>query len=224
MIAHRPLLWPRTYSKIDPAVFLEFTQARRKVGCYGRHHDHNANVLSRLANLRAKEARMCGYSNYAKFAWQDNVFKTGKQMESFLDEIAVGLKTTEKIATSRDHKIAYEDPKCHPKIALNALTSFLNDVWGMEFVETSRLNWNPEATRFMVKKDGKLLGHISLDLFKRKNKQSMGAAGAAYYIQKRYRRSAGLVQYPAAHIQMNADQNTWTHEDVTTLFHEMDRW
>ena len=87
--------------------------------------------------------------------------------------------------------------------------------------------WHPDVRFFRIERDGKLVGQFYLDLYAR-----TGKGGGAWMDDARGRRleSGGIVQTPVAYLTCNftppADidgvlqPSLFTHDEVTTLFHE----
>jgi oligopeptidase A len=110
-----------------------------------------------------------------------------------------------------------------PKV-LDGLFGVINDLYGLQVQADSAPVWHPDVRFFRVSDaQGRLVGQFYLDLYAREGKR-----GGAWMDDCRNRRDrADGVQTPLVYLVCNFGRGadgkpaTFTHNEVTTLFHEM---
>jgi oligopeptidase A len=110
-----------------------------------------------------------------------------------------------------------------PKV-LDGLFGVINDLYGLQVQADTAPVWHPDVRFFRVSDaQGRLVGQFYLDLYAREGKR-----GGAWMDDCRNRRDrADGVQTPLVYLVCNFGRGadgkpaTFTHNEVTTLFHEM---
>ncbi|QSQ37198.1 M3 family metallopeptidase [Xanthomonas translucens] len=110
-----------------------------------------------------------------------------------------------------------------PKV-LDGLFGVINDLYGLQVQADTAPVWHPDVRLFRVSDaQGRLVGQFYLDLYAREGKR-----GGAWMDDCRNRRDrADGVQTPLVYLVCNFGRGgdgkpaTFTHNEVTTLFHEM---
>ncbi len=107
---------------------------------------------------------------------------------------------------------------------LEGLFNLIHELYGLQVLPDSAPVWHPDVRFFrLVDAQGALVGQFYLDLYAREGKR-----GGAWMDDCRNRRAtAAGVQTPLVYLVCNFGRGsdgrpaTFTHSDVTTLFHEM---
>jgi oligopeptidase A len=129
----------------------------------------------------------------------------------------------EKLRVARyafsEHEVKQYFPE--PKV-LAGLFSVVHKLYGITVTQQDAETWHPDVRYYQIRKDGVLLGGFYLDLYARDGKRP-----GAWMDDVRGRRvKAGQVQTPVAYLVCNFTRPlgdkpaTFTHDEVTTLFHE----
>ena len=129
------------------------------------------------------------------------------------------LKQARYSYSEQDVKQYFTEPK-----VLDGLFSVIRSLYGLEVQPDSAPVWHPDVRFFrVVDAQGALLGQFYLDLYAREGKR-----GGAWMDDCRNRReTAAGVQTPLVYLVCNFGKGaegqpaTFSHSDVTTLFHEM---
>ncbi|HZV63723.1 MAG TPA: M3 family metallopeptidase [Telluria sp.] len=113
-----------------------------------------------------------------------------------------------------------------PKV-VDGLFKLVQSLFSVQIRPDSAPVWHPDVRFFRIERDGQLVGQFYLDLYARS-----GKGGGAWMDDARGRRlqTGGAVQTPVAYLTCNftppatADgqlqASLFTHDEVTTLFHE----
>ena len=129
------------------------------------------------------------------------------------------LKQARYSYSEQDVKQYFTEPK-----VLDGLFSVIRSLYGLEVQPDSAPVWHPDVRFFrVVEAQGALVGQFYLDLYAREGKR-----GGAWMDDCRNRReTAAGVQTPLVYLVCNFGKGaagqpaTFSHSDVTTLFHEM---
>ncbi|MHC5147202.1 M3 family metallopeptidase [Stenotrophomonas rhizophila] len=129
------------------------------------------------------------------------------------------LKQARYSYSEQDVKQYFTEPK-----VLDGLFSVIRSLYGLEVQPDSTPVWHPDVRFFrVVDAQGALVGQFYLDLYAREGKR-----GGAWMDDCRNRReTAAGVQTPLVYLVCNFGKGaegqpaTFSHSDVTTLFHEM---
>lgn len=129
------------------------------------------------------------------------------------------LKQARYSYSEQDVKQYFTEPK-----VLDGLFSVIRSLYGLEVQPDSAPVWHPDVRFFrVVDGQGVLVGQFYLDLYAREGKR-----GGAWMDDCRNRReTAAGVQTPLVYLVCNFGKGaagqpaTFSHSDVTTLFHEM---
>ncbi|UOD31044.1 M3 family metallopeptidase [Massilia violaceinigra] len=113
-----------------------------------------------------------------------------------------------------------------PKV-VDGLFRLVQSLFSVRILPDTAAVWHPDVRFFRIEKDGKLVGQFYLDLYARS-----GKGGGAWMDDARGRRlqTGGLLQTPVAYLTCNftppatvdgqVQPSLFTHDEVTTLFHE----
>jgi peptidyl-dipeptidase Dcp len=220
------------------------------------HGDANdtRNVISELAQLRAKKAALLGYSNYADYTLYDQMAKNRATAVAFLDRLAAPTAAKERQEAAdiralakaqgaaftptaadwnfyaeqiRKQRYDLDQDELKPyfeihKVLTDGVFYAANQLYGITFKERHDLpTWNPDMMTFEVfDADGKPLGLMYFDYWKRDNKQ--GGAWMSNLVNQSYLRGTKPVIYNVGNFTKPAPGQpaliSW--DDVTTMFHE----
>ena len=215
-------------------------------------HD-NAPLISRLLQLRAEEAAMLGYRNFAEVSLVPKMAESPEQVLGFLREMARKAKpfaekdvaalrsfardelkldplepwdmawVSEKLM-QRNYAFSDQEVKQYftePKV-LAGLFRVVETLFSVSIRPDSAPVWHEDVSFFRIERNGALIGQFYLDLYAREEKK-----GGAWMNDARSRRVVdGGVQTPVAYLICNFSRPvggkpaTFTHDEVTTLFHE----
>jgi oligopeptidase A len=113
-----------------------------------------------------------------------------------------------------------------PKV-VDGLFRLVQSLFSVEIKPDDAPVWHPDVRFYRIERDGKLVGQFYLDLYARS-----GKSGGAWMDDARGRRATagGAVQTPVAYLTCNftppatidgqLQPSLFTHDEVTTLFHE----
>ncbi|NHZ32311.1 M3 family metallopeptidase [Massilia rubra] len=113
-----------------------------------------------------------------------------------------------------------------PKV-VDGLFRLVQSLFSVRILPDTAAVWHPDVRFFRIEKGGKLVGQFYLDLYARS-----GKGGGAWMDDARGRRlqTGGLLQTPVAYLTCNftppasvdgqLQPSLFTHDEVTTLFHE----
>jgi oligopeptidase A len=219
----------------------------------------NAPLIKRLLELRAEEAKLLGYANYAEVSLVPKMAESPEQVLAFLRELAVKAKpyAERDIAELRafaakelgladlqswdvgyaadkllQARYAFSDQEVkqyftEPKV-LAGLFHVIETLFGVRLKPDTAPTWHEDVRFFRIEKtDGSLVGQFYLDLYARDTKR-----GGAWMDEAITRRKlADGIQTPVAYLNCNFSRPvgekdgqprpaTFTHDEVTTLFHE----
>ncbi|WP_369977033.1 M3 family metallopeptidase [Xanthomonas bundabergensis] len=129
------------------------------------------------------------------------------------------LKQARYSFSEQEVKLYFTEPK-----VLDGLFGVIGDLYGLQVQADSAPLWHPDVRFFRVSDaHGRLVGQFYLDLYAREGKR-----GGAWMDDCRNRRDrADGVQTPLVYLVCNFGRGsdgkpaTFTHNEVTTLFHEM---
>ncbi|GAB2904588.1 M3 family metallopeptidase [Paralcaligenes sp. KSB-10] len=215
----------------------------------------NSGLIEQLLRLRAEEAQLLGYQDFADLRLQTRMADNAGQVLDFLRELArkakphavrdlaelrefakarLGLEPLEiwdvPFATERlrQERYAYSEEEIKPYFTepqvLKGLFEVIEKLFNVQVRASSAATWHANARALQIETpEGRLLGHLFIDLYARAGKQS-----GAWVDSERNRRRLPdeRIQTPIAYLTCNfsAPQNgkpaLLTHDDVITLFHE----
>ncbi len=215
-------------------------------------HD-NTPLISRLLQLRAEEAAMLGYRNFAEISLVPKMAESPEQVLGFLREMARKAKPFAEKDVAALRSFAREELKLdplepwdmawvseklmqknyafsdqevkqyftEPKV-LAGLFRVVETLFSVSIQPDSAPVWHEDVRFFRIERNGALIGQFYLDLYAREEKK-----GGAWMNDARSRRVVdGGVQTPVAYLICNFSRPvggkpaTFTHDEVTTLFHE----
>jgi oligopeptidase A len=131
----------------------------------------------------------------------------------------------------RERRYAFSDQEVkqyfpEPKV-VGGLFKLVQSLFSVQIAPDTAPVWHPDVRFFRIERDGKLVGQFYLDLYARS-----GKGGGAWMDDARGRRleTGGTVQTPVAYLTCNftppatvdgqLQPSLFTHDEVTTLFHE----
>lgn len=214
----------------------------------------NGPQIEQLLALRAEEARLLGYADFAALRLETRMADTALQVTDFLRTLAqrarpyaeqdlAALRAYASQALQleplepwdvpfaaerlRENRYAYSDDEVKryftlPRV-LDGLFHVAQALFNVRLQSIDLPGWHPDVRSFAVTDaDGKVLGHLHMDLYARAGKQ-----GGAWVDGERSRRMAAQgLQTPVAYLICNfaspqeGRPALLTHDDVITLFHE----
>ncbi|HEX5803650.1 MAG TPA: M3 family metallopeptidase [Azospira sp.] len=226
---------------------------------FGKAEFDNAPLIRQLLKLRAEEARMLGYRNFAEVSLVPKMAESPQQVLDFLRELARKAKPfaekdiAELRAFARDElgikamepwdmawvsekllqkRYAFSDQEVkqyftEPKV-LAGLFRVIETLFSVQVKPDTAPVWHDDVRFYRIENRlGELVGQFYLDLYAREEKR--GGAWMDEALTRR-RSTAGL-QTPVAYLNCNFSRPvgekdgrprpaTFTHDEVTTLFHE----
>ncbi len=221
---------------------------------FGKAEHDNAPLIRQLLKLRAEEARLLGYRNFAEVSLVPKMAESPQQVLDFLRELARKAKPfaekdiAELRAFARDElgikamepwdmawvsekllqkRYAFSDQEVkqyftEPKV-LAGLFHVIETLFSVTVKPDTAPVWHDDVRFYRIEnRAGKLVGQFYLDLYAREEKR--GGAWMDEALARR--RTADGVQTPVAYLNCNFSRPvggkpaTFTHDEVTTLFHE----
>ena len=135
---------------------------------------------------------------------------------------------SEKLREQRYAFSAQEVKEYFPEpTVIDGLFRVVQNLFTVEIKPDQAPVWHPDVRFYRIERDGQLIGQFYLDLYARS-----GKSGGAWMDDARGRRLAtgGIVQTPIAYLTCNftppatvdgkLQSSLFTHDEVTTLFHE----
>jgi oligopeptidase A len=135
---------------------------------------------------------------------------------------------SEKLRERRYAFSAQEVKEYFPETkVIDGLFKLVQGLFSVQIKADTAPVWHPDVRFFRIERDGKLVGQFYLDLYARS-----GKGGGAWMDDARGRRleTGGAVQTPVAYLTCNftppatvdgqLQPSLFTHDEVTTLFHE----
>ncbi|NMM36382.1 MAG: M3 family metallopeptidase [Glaciimonas sp.] len=213
----------------------------------------NTQIIIDMLKLRAEEAQLLGYQNFAEVSLVAKMAQTPQQVIDFLQDLAqrarpfaekdlaevrafakqeLGLETMEAWDITyaseklREQRYAFSEQEVkqyfpEPKVTAG-LFHLTQTLYGVQIKPDTAPVWHKDVQFFRIEKDGKLVGQFYLDLYARSGKR-----GGAWMDDARGRRRQGdTLQTPVAYLTCNFSSPVgnnpalFTHDDVSTLFHE----
>ena len=132
-------------------------------------------------------------------------------------------KLRQKRYAFSEHEVKQYFPE--PRV-IDGLFSLVGKLFAVQIKPDQASAWHPDVKFFRIERDGQLVGQFYLDLYARNGKR-----GGAWMDDARGRRRAGDgIQTPVAYLTCNFTEPAvvdgqrkpalFTHDEVTTLFHE----
>ena len=219
----------------------------------GGKFDNTATINEILA-LRAEEAQLLGFKNYAESSLATKMAESPKEVVDFLRQLAQRAKpyaqkdmdelkafareelgidelkpwdqawASEKL---RQARYSYSDQTVkqyftEPTI-FQGLFRLIETLYSVKFEEKKVSVWHPDVKFFELTRNGETIANLYVDLYAREGKRS-----GAWMDSDRSREWVnGTLQTPIAYLVCNfapgvqGKPSTLTHDEVTTLFHEM---
>ena len=215
----------------------------------------NSPLMRRILELRAEDARMLGYRNFAEISLVPKMADSPDQVLAFLRELAVKAKpfaerdmaeltafarselglahlepwdaayASEKLLQAR-YAFSEQEVKQYftEPAVLGGLFQVIEGLFDVRVQPDAAPVWDPDVRFYRLEApDGRLVGQFYLDLYARETKR-----GGAWMDEARSRRAlpGGGTQTPIAYLNCNFSRPvgdkpaTFTHDEVTTLFHE----
>ena len=221
---------------------------------YSKPEWDNGPIMQRLLTLKAEDAKMLGFRNYAEESLLPKMADTPQQVLDFLHDMAKKAKPfaerdmAELLAFAKDElgiadfqpwdaafvsekllqaRYAFSEQEVkqyftEPKVVAG-LFKVIESLFGVKVKADSAPVWHPDVRFYRIETPaGELVGQFYMDLYARETKR-----GGAWMDEARSRkRTANGIQTPIAYLNCNfappvGDKpSTFTHDEVTTLFHE----
>jgi oligopeptidase A len=217
----------------------------------------NTQNIAEILKLRAEQARLLGFANFAEVSLVPKMAETPQQVIAFLEDLAqrarrfaekdlaelrdfakqqFGIDTlqawdvtyaSEKL---RQQRYAFSEQEVkqyfpEPKV-VEGLFRVVQTLFSVQVKPDSAPTWHKDVKFYRIERDGKLLGQFYLDLYARHGKR-----GGAWMDDARGRRLLpSTLQTPVAYLTCNFSEPVlingkqrpalFTHDEVSTLFHE----
>ncbi|MFJ1298764.1 M3 family metallopeptidase [Pseudomonadota bacterium AL_CKDN230030165-1A_HGKHYDSX7] len=221
---------------------------------HGASELDNSPLIEELLALRAEEATLLSYANFAELRLQTRMASNAAEVTGFLRDLAarakpyaqrdlnelrefaareLGLDTLEPWDVGfaserlRESRYAYSEDEIkqyftEPRV-LAGLFEVVESLFDVRLHEVPVSSWHGDVRGVQVQApDGRLIGHLYLDLYARAGKQS----GAWVDSERSRRKTAKGLQTPVVYLTCNFSRPAGgkaallTHDDVITLFHE----
>ncbi len=221
---------------------------------FGKPELDNSPLIRDLLKLRAEEAAMLGYRNFAEISLVPKMAESPEQVLTFLREMArkarpfaekdvvelrsfarseLGLDPLEPWDMSwvseklMQQRYAFSDQEVkqyftEPKV-LAGLFRVIETLFSVIVKPDSAPVWHEDVRFYRIEnRKGELIGQFYLDLYAREEKKG----GAWMNDAMGRKRTADGMQTPVAYLVCNFSRPvgdkpaTFTHDEVTTLFHE----
>jgi oligopeptidase A len=221
---------------------------------FGKAELDNSPLIRDLLKLRAEEASMLGYRNFAEVSLVPKMAESPEQVLTFLREMArkarpfaekdvaelrsfarseLGLDPLEPWDMSwvseklMQQRYAFSDQEVkqyftEPKV-LAGLFRVIETLFSVIVKPDSAPVWHEDVRFYRIEnRKGELIGQFYLDLYAREEKKG----GAWMNDAMGRKRTADGMQTPVAYLVCNFSRPvgskpaTFTHDEVTTLFHE----
>ena len=215
----------------------------------------NGPLIARILALRAEQAALLGFANYAELSLATKMADSPDEVLGFLRDLAARARPhaerdrAELEAFARDHLgldtlQSWDIPFAADRLrqarydysaqevkryftedrVLAGLFDVIHALYGLRVEADTAPLWHADARFYrLVDADGALVGQFYLDLYAREGKR-----GGAWMDDCRNRRTRGdAEQTPVVYLVCNFGRGqggrpaTFTHDEVTTLFHEM---
>ncbi|UGQ46563.1 M3 family metallopeptidase [Massilia endophytica] len=232
----------------NPAVRARLMKASLERGSHGGEFD-NREVVRKLATLRAEQAALLGYENYAAYSLEDQTAKTPANVNKLLAELAkpavdnarregadLEAVAGKPIAAAdwsiytdkvRAQRYAFDEKQIKPYFELDRVLKdgvffAATKLYGITFKERKDLPvYNPDVRVFDVfDTDGKQLAIFIADMYARSNKQ--GGAWMNEYVSQS--KLLGTKPVVANHLNIPkppaGEPTLLTFDEVKTAFHE----
>ncbi len=213
----------------------------------------NEEIIEKTLKLRDESAKILGFKNFAELSISSKTASSPEEVIDFLQSLAETCSKYSPEEIEEIKKIAEEDgitdlqsfdlayyseklkkrkydfdedayrPYFETDRVIKGLFEFLNKIFKLDFEETQAQVWDKSVKVYDVKRFGKIIARIFLDLEARKEKRD-GAWMNDWHT--RYKSTEGNLVLPTAFIVANfpsASENKPSllrHQDVVTLFHE----
>lgn len=215
----------------------------------------NSPLMRRILELRAEDAQMLGYRNFAEISLVPKMADSPDQVLAFLRELAIKAKpfaerdmaeltafarselglehlepwdaayASEKLLQAR-YAFSEQEVKQYftEPAVLGGLFQVIEGLFEVRVLPDTAPVWDPDVRFYRLETPaGHLVGQLYLDLYARETKR-----GGAWMDEARSRRAlpGGGTQTPIAYLNCNFSRPvgdkpaTFTHDEVTTLFHE----
>ncbi|GGB96203.1 dipeptidyl carboxypeptidase II [Massilia buxea] len=232
----------------DAGVRARLLKASMERGSRGGEFD-NRELVRKIARLRAQQATMLGYPNYAAYSLEDQTARTTANVNKLLGELAPPAVANarregadlEKIAGGkvaaadwdfytdkvRAERFAFDEKQLKPyfeldNVLVNGVFFAATKLYGITFKERRDLPvYNPDVRVFDVfDADGKQLSIFLADMYARKSKQ--GGAWMNEYVSQSS--LLGTQSVIANHLNIPkppaGEPTLLTFDEVKTAFHE----
>jgi len=214
----------------------------------------NSEIISEILSLRDEMAKILGFKNFAELSLETKDANSPVEVLNFLYEMIEPCRKKAEIELAELNEIApefgikkimpYDTAFLSEKLKMkkfgykdedfrvyfekdnvvNGMFAFLKKFFGIVFEKIYIPLWHKKAEAFNLKKNGKVIGRLYMDLEARKGKRD-GAWMHDY--ETRFKDLKGDVHLPSAFVVANFPKSTskirslLRPSDVETLFHEM---
>jgi len=217
---------------------------------YVTRSPENGKIIEELLALKHEMSNLLGFENYASYSLSSKMAKDEKSVLEFLHRLVEKsiaqakeeLKELQKMSSEplNSYDTAYYSellkraqydldeelyrPYFEKESVVNGMFTFLNKLFGVEFVQVEESLWDAKANAYDLYLDGALRARLYTDLESRK-----GKSGGAWMNnwQSHCKNEKGEEQLASAYIVCNfpasssENPSLLRHDDVVTLFHEM---
>ncbi|WP_341503520.1 M3 family metallopeptidase [Gallaecimonas sp. GXIMD4217] len=192
------------------------------VASESRLEKENGPVLTQLLAQRQQMAELKGKSNYAELRLAGGQLNSPDAVWAFLDRLSADNREraeTQWQAAGQpplwapprvtfQHRFRYR-----PERVIDGWLDHLSDELGLRFVATAKAAWHPDVLHYEVFRDGRLLGELYLDLYRRDGKYGHNR-------HRELRRGVTGVQTPASVLALSLPRKRWGVKHLKSLLHE----
>jgi oligopeptidase A len=218
---------------------------------YTTRAPQNGAIIDELMALRQESAKLLGFENYAEYSLASKMAPTTQSVVNFLNSLVeasrkqgmrelselraiapdIDLQSYDtayygEILKKAQYDIDEEEyrPYFEQRSVMEGMFAFLNNLFGLRFVQQKIELWDEKATVYDIYEEDKLTARVYFDLEARKDKR-----GGAWMhnFQTHCEDLQECTHLSSAFVVCNFPPSSETspsllrHDDVVTLFHEM---
>ena len=168
-------------------------RAYGSIGGRGNEHDNNE-VIRRIVELRAEQARLLGYDTYCDYVLEDRMVNSLFNLRRFMDDLRAAVLPAAKKDLAdvsadnawdfsyraeklKQQRYAFDSEQLRPYFPLEAVRegifSLYGRLYGLHFVEDGSVPvYHKEVEVYHVMDNEREMGILYLDLFPRESKRS----------------------------------------------------
>ena len=218
--SYYPVLTYCENRELREMMYKEYATRASDQGSNAGKWDNSANIDEKL-KLRRELAQLLGFATYADYSLATKMAENPEQLEPW-DIAYYSEKQKQALYAINDEELRPYFPEDR---VLSGLFELMKRIFGLRIEEKFGIDtWHKDVRFFQIyDEQGEERGAFYLDLYARENKRG-GAWMDDCINQKRF--ADGSLQKPVAYLTCNFNKPIgnkpalFTHDEVTTLFHE----